>query len=183
MLLQKIVMLKKGSHTPNHLLLDNATYFITSAIYQKRPLLKPEAVKQHLFTTIAACFQEKNWQLDHWVILDNHYHLLVTSDKGEDMPKIFRKIHGLSAQFIQTQAHCDLPVWWNYWDYCPRDEKDYFIRLNYLLNNPVKHRYVANLAYYPYSSFHATIEKLGRDALVQQFKDYSEYKNLHLDED
>ena len=87
--------------------------------------------------TIEACFQEKNWQLDHWVILDNHYHLLATSDKGDDMSKIFRKIHGLSAQFIQAQGRCDLPVWWNYWDYCPRDEKDYFVRLNYLLNNPI----------------------------------------------
>jgi putative transposase len=55
--------------------------------------------------------------------------------------------------------------------------------LNYLLNNPVKHRYVNNLVDYPYSSFHAILEKLGRDALAQQFKDYSEYKNLYLNED
>jgi putative transposase len=99
------------------------------------------------------------------------------------MSKIFRKIHGLSTQFIQPQGRCDLPVWWNYWDYCPRDEKDYLIRLNYLLNNPVKHGYVTNLVDYPYSSFHITLKKLGRDTLLQQFKDYSEYKNLHLDED
>ena len=131
-------MLKRGLHSPAHLFVDNAAYFITSTIYQKRPLLKPEPIKHHLLATIEACFHEKNWQLDHWVILDNHYHLLATSDKGEDMSKIFRKIHGLSSQFIQAQGRCDLPVWWNYWDYCPRDEKDYFVRLNYLLNNPVK---------------------------------------------
>lgn len=176
-------MLKKRPHTPAHLFVDNSAYFITSAIYQKRLLLKPESVKQHLLATIEACFREKNWQLEHWVILDDHYHLLATSAKGEDMPKIFRKIHGLSAQFIQAQARCDLPIWWNYWDYCPRDEKDYFVRLNYLLNNPVKHGYVANLADYPNSSFHAIFEKLGRGALAQQFKDYPGYKDLQLDED
>lgn len=176
-------MLKKGTHSPAHIFIDNTAYFITSAIYQKRPLLKSALTKHHLIATIEACFHEKNWQLDHWVILDNHYHLLAISDEGEDMPKIFRKIHGLSAQFIQIQERCDLPIWWNYWDYCPRDEKDYLIRLNYLLNNPVKHGYVTNLIDYPYSSFHATFKKLGRDALAQQFKDYAEYKNLHLDED
>lgn len=176
-------MLKKNSHTPAHLFVDNTAYFITSAIYQKRPLLRPEAVKQQLLATIESCLQEKNWRLEHWVILDDHYHLMTTSTKGEDMPKIFRKIHGLSAQFIQAQARCELPIWWNYWDYCPSDEKDFLIRLNYLFNNPVKHGYVANLADYPYSSFHTTLDKLGREALAQQFKDYPEYKGLQLDED
>ncbi|WP_083960710.1 REP-associated tyrosine transposase [Methylomonas lenta] len=177
------LMLKKSPHSPAHLLLDQAVYFITSAIYQKRPLLKPETVKQHLLDTIQTCMTEKNWQLDHWVILDNHYHLMLTSKKGDDMPGIFRKIHGLSARFIQAQGPCELPVWWNYWDYCPRDEKDYFIRLNYLLNNPLKHGYVTNLADYPHSSFHSTLETLGRNALAKQFTQYSEYKNLRLEED
>ncbi len=176
-------MLKKRPHTPAHLFVDNAAYFITSAIYQKWPLLKPGSVKQHLLATIEACLAEKNWQLNHWVILDEHYHLLAISAKGEDMPKIFRKIHGLSAQFIQAHEPCELPIWWNYWDYCPRDEQDNLVRLNYLLNNPVKHGYVTKLADYPYSSFHATFDKLGREALGQQFKDYPSYKDLQLDED
>ena len=176
-------MFKKGLYAPAHLLVDNAAYFITSAIYQKRPLLKPEPIKRHLLATIETCLREKNWRLDHWVILDDHYHLMATSANGEDMPKIFRKIHGVSARLIQAQGRCELPIWWNYWDYCPRDEKDYLTRLNYLLNNPVKHVYVTNLADYPYSRFHAIFEKLGRDALAQQFKDYPGYKDLQLDED
>jgi len=176
-------MLKQGLQPPAHLYADNTAYFITSAIYQKRLLLDQKAVKKHLLATIKACFSEYHWRLDHWVMLDNHYHLMATSAKGKDMSKIFRKIHFLSAQFIQSQTPCDLPVWWNYWDYCPRDEADYFIRLNYLLNNPVKHGYVTHLADYPYSSFHGTLKKLGRDALARQFRDFSGYKNLRLDED
>jgi len=176
-------MFKRGLHTPAHLFVDNAAYFISSAIYKKRLLLKQEPVKLHLLAAIKACLLEKNWQLNHWVILDNHYHLLAISDKGDDMSKIFRKIHNLSTEFIQKYECCDLPVWWNYWDYCPRDEKDYIIRLNYLLNNPIKHGYVTNLIDYPYSSFHIALEKYGRDALVQQFKDYPEYKELSVAED
>ena len=76
-----------------------------------------------------------------------------------------------------------MPIWWNYWDYCPRDEKDYLIRLNYGLINPVKHGYVTNLVDYAYSSFHATYDMLGREVLAQQFKDYPGYKDLQLDED
>jgi hypothetical protein len=52
-------MLKKRAHTPAHLFVDNAAYFITSAIYQKRPLLRLEPIKQHLLATIKACLAEK----------------------------------------------------------------------------------------------------------------------------
>ncbi len=93
------------------------------------------------------------------------------------------KIHRLSAQFIRTQMQAEKPIWWNYWDYCPRNEKDYLIRLNYLFNNPVKHGYVTHFMDYPYSSFHAFLKKQGREFLVQQFKDYPEHKSLYLDED
>lgn len=176
-------MLTKGLHSPAHLFVDNTAYFISSAIYQKRPLLASAMIKQHLIATIKDCLNEKNWLLNDWVILDNHYHLLAISHKGEDMPKIFRKIHVLSARFIQTQVKCDTPIWWNYWDYCPRNEEDYLVRLNYLFNNPIKHGYVNNLYDYPFSSFHQHFEKQGRTFLVKQFKDYPNYKNLILGED
>ncbi|NOS89833.1 MAG: hypothetical protein HOP34_15070 [Methylococcaceae bacterium] len=176
-------MLKKYQHNPAHLFVDNSPYFITSAIYQKRNLLCSNEIKDNLLNTIQLCFAEKGWLLNDWVILDNHYHLLGTSKIGEDLGGIFSKIHMLSAKFIRSRLQAEKPIWWNYWDYCPRDERDYFIRLNYLFNNPVKHGYVADLKDYPYSSFHELLKKQGRDSLVQQFRKYPEYKNLHLDED
>jgi putative transposase len=169
-------MFKKSLYAPAHLLVDNAAYFITSKTYQGRHLLASDLIKENLIKTIADCLGEKQWLLKDWVILDNHYHLLVISHKAKDMPKIFRKIHGLSARFIQTQTPCDLPIWWNYWDYCPRDETDYSVRLNYLFFNPIKHGYVNNLKDYRFSSFHQFMEKQGRKFLVNQFKNYSDYK-------
>ena len=75
------------------------------------------------------------------------------------------------------------PIWWNYWDYCPRNERDYYIRLNYLYNNPIKHGLVTNLLDYPYSSFHSFLKQHGRKDLIKQFREYPEYKSLQLDED
>ncbi|MCK9620076.1 MAG: transposase [Methylobacter sp.] len=176
-------MLKKSLHTPAHLFLDNTPYFVTSAIYQKRPLLAADTVKQHLLETIKACFREKNWTLNDWVILDNHYHLLGVSDKGDDLSKIFRKIHGITSHVIQAHCLCELPVWWNFWDYCPRDEKDYLVRLNYLLINPVKHGYCEDLHAYPFSSFHQRLAQSGREDLAKQFKDNDGYQKMVLQED
>jgi putative transposase len=114
--------------------------------------------------------------------LDNHYHVLGRSKKGDDLSSIFRRVHSKAAIFIREQTNCEKPVWWNYWDYCPRSEADYMVRLNYLLNNPLKHGYVTNLQDYPYSSFHQLFEEVGREKLGKQFRDYAGYKTLVLRE-
>jgi putative transposase len=69
-------MLKKYGHNPTHLFLDDTRYFITAAIWKKRPLLKNHELKVMLSETFKGVFQRDHWQLHHWVILDNHYHLL-----------------------------------------------------------------------------------------------------------
>jgi len=45
------------------------------------------------------------------------------SRKGTDLSKIMGRIHSHSATKIRSATHCELPIWWNYWDYCPRNEK------------------------------------------------------------
>ena len=66
-------MLHRHPHTPAHLALDDAPYFITGAIHQKRPLLREAALKQTLLDELQTRFEACGWRLEHWVILDNHY--------------------------------------------------------------------------------------------------------------
>jgi len=178
-----INMLKRHPHTPVHLFIDDTSYFITSAIYNKRHLLVHSELKNQLLTIIQESFELFNWKLDDWVILDNHYHVIGMSRKGTDLSKIMGRIHSHSATLIRQVTHCELPVWWNYWDYCPSHEKDYFTRLNYLLMNPIKHGYVDNLNDYPFSSFSRLFNEVGRETCVKQFQTYPEYKQLVIEED
>lgn len=173
---------KKHPHTPDHLFLDNTPYFVTGAIYQKRPLLASPKLKDQLLNLIQEYFQMYNWELHHWVILDNHYHILGQSRKGEDLTSIFRSIHSRAGILVSQSTSCAKPIWWNYWDYCPRNEAEYMTRLNYLLTNPVKHGYVTNLHDYPFSSFHTRFAEISREKLAQQIRDYPHYKNLVLHE-
>jgi putative transposase len=175
-------MIKRNPHAPAHLFVDDTFYFVTGAIYQKRPLLADPELKRKLLELFKEYFQKYDWELHHWVILDNHYHLMGYSRKGKELSHIFRSVHSRSGIMISQATHCAKPVWWNYWDYCPRNEKDYFIRLNYLLTNPIKHGYVSNLHDYPFSSFHPTLAEIGREDLVKQIRDYPDYKTLVLHE-
>jgi putative transposase len=123
-------MFTKNPNNPAHLFIDNSPYFITGSIYQKRNLLYSNAIKDYLLTTIQQSFDAKGWLLNDWVILDNHYHLLGISKNGMDLSKIIGKIHMLSAQLICSQLNAEKPIWWNYWDYCPRNEREYYSVFN-----------------------------------------------------
>ncbi|KJV06456.1 REP-associated tyrosine transposase [Methylocucumis oryzae] len=176
-------MKKDYLHNPTHLFMDDTPYFITAANYQKQLLLQAPQLKERLLNAIKYNFQRHHWALHHWVILDNHYHLLGQSPIGQDLPKIMTKIHGQSGYHIKQTTQTQQRTWWNYWDYCPRDEKDYLTRLNYLLMNPIKHGYTNNLNDYPFSSFHQHLAETGREKLIRQFKDHTDYNNLILLED
>lgn len=87
-------MLHRHPNTPAHLFIDDAPYFITGAIYQKRKLLRNAALKQGLLDKIRANTRHFGWTLEHWVILDNHYHLMLRSRRGDDLPELMQRVHG-----------------------------------------------------------------------------------------
>jgi putative transposase len=175
-------MLKRAAHRPAHLLLDNQHYFITGAIHNRRRLLDAE-LKGVLTDLLNTIFSKAGWRLEHWVFLDNHYHLIAKSGDGSALPGLIRDLHSKSGLAIRERSHCALPVWYNYWDYCLRDERDYCRHLNYLLWNPVKHGYVRDLNDWPFSSFHGLMAAEGREYLVRQFKAYPDFRTLDLDDD
>ena len=115
--------------------------------------------------------------------LDNHYHLIAKSREGSAMPSLIRNLHSRSGFLILERTACQTPVWYNYWDYCLRDERDYHRHLNYLLWNPVKHGYVRDLNDWPFSSFHELLAAQGREYLVEQFKKYPDFRKLDIDYD
>jgi putative transposase len=175
-------MLIRGPHVPAHLFLDDQWYFLTGAIYGKRRLLDDQA-KRHLLDAFTEAFGEAGWNIGDWVMLDNHYHLLAQSRRGRDLSRILRTVHGRTGFAIHQRTGSDLPIWWNYWDYCPRDEPDYDRHLNYLLWNPVKHGYVTRLSEWPHSSFHSLLDRPGGERLMAQFQDYPNDRDLDIEDD
>ena len=176
-------MLKRYVHNPPHLLVDEQAYFITASTYKKKMLLKTDAAKEYLLDTLYDFAGRVGWQVDNWVILDNHYHCILFSKKGADLPYVIGNTHRKSAKEIRRiTGFTGKTVWWNYWDYCPRDEHDYFVHLNYMLYNPINHGYTTDLKDYMWSSFHWIFEEIGRASLEEQFRTYP-FQNLKLEDD
>jgi putative transposase len=159
--------MSKPIHHPPHIYLDNTWYMITSAIYQKRPLLRPEGYKDLIHDQLKTLVVEFGLRLAAWVILDNHYHILVKSSIGTVLPRFFGRLHGRTSFDLNGRDHTrGRQVWHNYWDTCIRTEADYWTRFNYIHHNPVKHGYVSLTENWPFSSYHYYLERKGKDWLM-----------------
>ena len=97
-----------------------------------------------------------------WVILNDHYHLLIDIQNREILPKFIKNFHGKSAFLLnkidnlnklRSPNKSKRKIWDNYWDRCIRSEKDFYRRLNYIHHNPVKHKCVREMTDYQFSSY------------------------------
>lgn len=137
---------KEYKHNPPHLFLPNTKYFITGATYLRKHFLINNDAKIALRNSIIKGFTDKGWVLEDWVILNNHYHLMVNStDNTSLLNLIIKDIHRFNALWLKKnipELKNEDILWYNYWDSCITFETSYYSRLNYIWYNPVKHGYV-----------------------------------------
>ncbi|MDO9549307.1 MAG: transposase [Candidatus Marinimicrobia bacterium] len=144
-------------HNPPHLFRENAIYFITASTYKKVRHFKNPVAKTFLRDSIFRAFGESGWTIIDWVVLDNHYHLLVNATESpERLPKIIRNIHRFTATFVNKNglavkgaAH----IWHNYWDTCIKTVGAFYTIAHYIWRNPVKHGYVTDPFNWEFGSF------------------------------
>jgi len=155
---------KRPLHAPAHLFISAYHYFITAGCYQKKPYLDCEVKKEFLYKTICEEIETYLAILSGWVVLDNHYHILLKLKDAFLLPKLIQAIHSKSAISInRMEREHGRRVWHNYWDECIRDERDFYTKLNYIHLNPVKHGYVDDPGKYRFSSYHSCFDEKGKD--------------------
>jgi putative transposase len=117
--------------------------------------------------------QEFGITLRAWVVLRNHYHLLLKSRVGRDISKFIGRLHGrTSYEFNLLDNAQGRKVWYSYWDTCIRTEADYWTRFNYVHNNPVKHGYVQRHADWEFSSYRYYLQTKGEEWLADCWQRY-----------
>lgn len=112
----------------------DSVYFITMVTFNRNPILTNE---KSLFWN---CWE--NIDLDAWVILPDHTHLILSND---DL-SISKIIHRFKTKYSRHFRDRFRPgrVWQNrFWDHVIRDENDLRRHLDYIHFNPVKHGIVA----------------------------------------
>ena len=96
---------KQYKHNPPHLFVPNAKYFITASTYKKKPFLITVYAKDKLYKSLQIEFTKYHWVIEDWVILDNHYHLMVNaSENSSELPQIIKEVHRFTALWIKKNV-------------------------------------------------------------------------------
>jgi putative transposase len=160
-------------HHPPHIFLDDTWYIITGSIYGGQHMLEPIGYKEFVRDQLKARVIEFELNLAAWVILDNHYHILVKSKFGSALPEFLSRLHGRTSFEINgREDKRGRQVWHNYWDTCLFSERDYWTRFNYIHHNPVKHGYVKKMEYWEFSSYRYYLEHKGTEWMADTWEQY-----------
>jgi putative transposase len=153
--------------------LSDTWYAVTGSICHRQHLLKSAVRKELLRDQLETLVTEFRLRLAAWVILDNHYHVLVKSGVGDDIPRFLGRLHGrISFELNKLDVTRGRRVWDNYWDTCIRGEADYWTRFNYIHHNPVKHRYATRMGDWAFSSYNYYLRHKGEDWLADVIRRY-----------
>jgi putative transposase len=172
-------------HSPPHPVRDKEFYLLTAACYEHKCHLYSESRRQQLLEMIFNNFGDAvsnevcaealttNCKICAWVILPNHYHLLVQLVNFDVLSELFRKIHGvLSRQWNLEDNVTKRKIWYRWSDRAIRSQRHYYTTLNYIHYNPVKHGLVKSPYDWVESSVHWYLETYERQWLRDSWVEY-----------
>ncbi len=146
---------------------DGGSYFFTVNLQDRRSDLLVAQIGP-LRDAVRAARRRCPFHIDAWVVLPDHMHCLWTLPPGDAaFPLRWQMIKaGFSRAVPHTQQQRsslvlkrEVGIWQrHYWEHTIRDDEDYARHMDYIHFNPVKHRYVAHPAEWPFSSYRRCVE-------------------------
>jgi len=174
----EIVRIRKKNgyplHAPPHSFREGGNYLITAACFEHTPIMDAAVRRSEFETRLLGLFASAKIQIQAWVILPNHYHLLVGVDDFDQIAPVIKRLHnGTSYEWNRADGMTGKRrVWYHYVDRCIRDNNHFLRAMNYIHINPVKHGLVESPYDWVWSSLHLYLEEKGRDWLRNLWVNY-----------
>lgn len=128
------------------------TYFITSCTWQKRHIFQVELWARIFLKNLYHYKREGKYLLHAFVLMTDHFHLLITPLAGMTLERAVQLVKGGSAYRLKQEGRSGLVWQKGFTDRRVRDRKEYLAFVEYIHQNPVEARLVENAADYRYSS-------------------------------
>ncbi len=142
-------------HAPLHELSARGTYFLTAGTYHKEHHFRGVERLKVLHRGLLTVARDFGWHLEAWAVFSNHYHFVGHSpDAGaENLAQMLGFLHEKTAKWInKLDDLAGREVWHNFWETRLTYKKSYLARLNYVHQNPVRHKLVQVANQYPWCS-------------------------------
>ena len=141
-------------HAPLHIFNEKGTYMVTGSTLGRELLFKTPEELDLLDNHLKALALDYKWNLEAWAIFSNHYHFIAQSPEDPStLKKFVTHFHSITARLLNTQQNTPgRQVWYQYWDTRLTYQNSYLARLNYVMQNPVRHKIVESAETYKWCS-------------------------------
>lgn len=153
-------------HSPPHHVHGQQSYLLTATCYEHSTHMHTGSRRRQVLDGLFEALITAGMEIRAWVVLPNHYHLVVHGAKMREVGQALRLVHGPTAR--QWNEQDDTPgrqVWYRFVDRAIRSERHYYTTLNYIHYNPVKHGWVGSPYSWTESSVHWYLHAYGREWL------------------
>jgi len=160
-------------HQPPHPVREQTFYLLTATCYEHRPHIHTPERRHTVLNKLFEQFIQNGMDIHGWVVLTNHYHILVYVHNFDALTNIFQQVHGSTSFTWNGEDNCrGRKVWYRYSDRAMRSERHYYTTLNYIHYNPVKHGLVTSPYDWLWSSVHWYLKYHGREWLRDLWRSY-----------
>jgi putative transposase len=128
----------------------NQRYLITTAVYNRRPLLTQQNVPEILFSSLRWLEGQGRLALDASVVMPDHLHMIIALHQGS-LAQVMHSFKSFTAQKINHMTGASGALWQHqYHDHAIREDEDLIQVILCTLNNPVRAGLVKDFHEYPY---------------------------------
>ena len=147
----------RNSHR-SHVIAGQRTFFVTSSTWGKCGTLQSARTASLLIDVLYHYRQQRKYLLHEFVIMPDHFHVLITVGADMTVEKAVQLIKGGFAFRAGRELGFRAPVWQKGFSEVRVNEREAFLRVReYIHANPLK-RFLAAGADYPYSSARSEFE-------------------------
>jgi putative transposase len=161
-------------HSPPHCDGESGLYLIAAACFEHRPVVGYSSDRIYSFSgeLVETCSGPER-EVYSWVVLPNHYHILVRSPSAKETVASLGRLHGRTSYQWNGEEGCrGRQVWFNAMETAIKSERHFWSSLIYVMNNPVKHGYVERWQDWPYSNARDWLKSVGREEATRIWKEF-----------
>ncbi|MGO9516050.1 MAG: REP-associated tyrosine transposase, partial [Candidatus Korobacteraceae bacterium] len=149
-----------------------STYFVTAGTYLKKHLLQSDPVAELFCKTLFDYRDAQKFRLHAFVVMPNHFHLILTVPEGSTLERTMQFIKGGFSYQAGKLLGVRYEIWQkSFLDRRVRDTAESYRYLDYIHRNPVRSGLVNSAGEFRFSSLNP---EFPMDELPQRLKPTAE---------
>ena len=165
---------KNPWHSPPHRSGEGTRFHITAACYEHKHIIGKTKKRMSEFEEVLIkSVNEYADEITSWVLLPNHYHILLKTEKIIELIKELGRLHGRTSYYWNGEENTrGRKVWCNVLEHAIKSEGHFWATVNYIHNNPVKHGYVKQWQEWAFSNVNDYLLSVGKEKALDNWNKY-----------